>query len=309
MLLKSKIPFHYVFGKIKYEMISILAYSLVVWELYVHVHSTRISIPLSVSAILGTVLSLLLGFRSNQAYDRWWEARHIWGAIVNDSRSLARQVLVFMQTEYNNENMEELKQRIVKRQIAWSFSLGQMLRGQSAIEGMEKYMNNDDMKALAGFSNVPAGILMLHARDLQEALNNEYINRFQQVEIDRTISRLCDSQGKCERIKHTVFPSTYSLYIHFSLILFILLLPFGFMDIFGAMAIPVVTAISSCFILIEKMAIQLQDPFENKPTDTPVTNIAGNLEKDLRQMLRNEVPYLEYAQSSAVAEKTGYYVM
>jgi len=293
MLLKEKIPFNYVFGKIKIESICILAYSLLVWELYENVHYTRISIPLSVPAILGTVISLLLGFRSNQAYDRWWEARHIWGAIVNDSRTLAREVLMFMQNDYKSGEVEALKNRIIKRQIGWTYSLGQTLRGQSATQGLEKFLSDEDMTTVSHYTNVPAAILMLHARDIQEALNNEYINRFQQVELDRTLSRLCDAQGKCERIKNTVFPSTYGLYIHISLILFIMLLPFGFIEIFGVMSVPMVVAISACFILIEKMAIHLQDPFENKPTDTPVTTIAKGIERDLKQMLWDGKPRIE----------------
>ncbi len=288
MLLKEKIPLKYVFGKIKYESISIMAYSLLVWELFEHVHATRVAIPLSVPAILGTVISLLLGFRSNQAYDRWWEARHIWGAIVNDSRTLARQVQCFMQHEYDSAEVEVLKSRIIKRQMAWCYSLGQALRGQDALRGLEKYMSREDLESISHYTNVPAAILTLHARDIQEALNNDYMNRFQQVELDRTISRLCDAQGKCERIKNTVFPSTYGLYIHFSLILFILMMPFGLIEVFGALVIAVVPIIASCFILIEKMAIHLQDPFENKPTDTPVTTIAKNIERDLSQMLHDD---------------------
>ncbi|HSC37270.1 MAG TPA: bestrophin family ion channel, partial [Chitinophagaceae bacterium] len=94
--------------------------------------------------------------------------------------------------------------------------------------------------------------------------------------------------GKCERIKNTVFPSTYSLYIHFSLLLFMGLLPLGLVEFFGYWAIPLTTSIAACFLLIEKMAIHLQDPFENKPTDTPVTAIARKVEQDLRQMLRDQ---------------------
>jgi putative membrane protein len=90
--------------------------------------------------------------------------------------------------------------------------------------------------------------------------------------------------GKCERIKNTVFPVTYSLYIHLSLLLFIALLPFGVIEYFGMLEVPLVVAISACFLLIEKMAIHLQDPFENKPTDTPMTAIAKNIEKNLQQL-------------------------
>lgn len=306
MLLKNKIPFRYTFGKIRYEVLSILAYSVLVWVLYHNFHFVRIAIPLSVPAILGTVISLLLGFRSNQAYDRWWEARHVWGAIVNDSRTLARQATCFIEKEYEEEAVAELRRRLINRQIAWAHSLGLHLRGINPMQGAEQWLSKSEIEYLAGFTNKPAAMLNLHARDINTALANGWINRYQQVTLDTTISRLCDAQGKCERIKNTVFPATYSMYIHFSLLLFICLLPFGLIDFFGVAEILVVTAISSCFLLIEKMAIHLQDPFDNKPTDTPVTTIALNIERDLRQMLRD--PVMPDAAPSMV-EKDTYYVM
>ncbi|HEY6899185.1 MAG TPA: bestrophin family ion channel, partial [Puia sp.] len=103
-----------------------------------------------------------------------------------------------------------------------------------------------------------------------------------------TLSKMSDSMGKCERIKNTIFPATYSLYIHFSLLFFFLLLPFAVVDFFGFMSVPVVLAISAVFFLIEKMAIHLQDPFENKPTDTPMTAICFTIERDLKQLLSEQ---------------------
>src|SRR5690606_17009860 len=135
------------------------------------------------------------------------------------------------------------------------------------------------------FDNVPAGLLQMHSRDLKYALQQEWINPYQQVELDRTLTRLCDSMGKCERIKNTIFPATYSLYTHFAVIFFILLLPFALIDSLGIVEVPLVAAISASFLLIEKMAINLQDPFENKPTDTPMTGNARKEENDLLQML------------------------
>lgn len=128
-------------------------------------------------------------------------------------------------------------------------------------------------------------LLEMHGQELQKAMQNGWINSYQQVEIDRTLSRLCDAMGKCERIKNTIFPSTYSLYIHFSLLFFFLLLPFAVVDFFGFMSVPVVMAIAAVFFLIEKMAIHLQDPFENKPTDTPMTAICFTIERDLKQLI------------------------
>ncbi len=284
MLLKQNIPFKYIFGQIKTEILVITLYAVLIAVMYENYHFTRISIPISVPMILGTVISLLLGFRSNQAYDRWWEARHIWGAIVNESRTLGRQITSFTPVDFESDAVDIFRKRIINRQIAWCYSLGKHLRGQNASRGLEKYLGKKELEYVRKMDNIPAALLDLMGKDLQLALEEGWINRFQQVEIDKTLSRLCDAMGKCERIKNTVFPSTYSLYIHLAMILFIALLPFGVIEYFGLFEVPLVIAISACFILIEKMAIHLQDPFENKPTDTPMTSIAQNIEKNLVQL-------------------------
>jgi putative membrane protein len=295
MLLKKNIPFKYIIGKIKTELILVSAYTIGVAVLYKVFHFTHLAIPLAIPMIMGTVISLLLAFRSNQAYDRWWEARTIWGAIVNDSRSLARQINTFIQSD---EEHTPLRSRFIRRQIAWCYSLSRSLRGQDGHYGIEKFVSRGDTQFIKNFNNSPMAILELHAHDLQKAVNNGLINTYQQVELDRTLSKLCDSMGKCERIKNTIFPATYSLYIHFSLLFFFLLLPFAVVDFFGFMSVPVVIAISAVFFLIEKMAIHLQDPFENKPTDTPMTAICFTIERDLKQMI-SELPLHTEAKSTA----------
>lgn len=284
MLLKKNIPIRYVFGKIKYEIVVIALYAVVVALLYQNYHMTRISIPISVPTILGTVISLLLGFRSNQAYDRWWEARHVWGAIVNDSRTLARQMTSFLPSNGASEAATAFGRRFIRRQIGWCYSLGRHLRGQDAGEDLENYLDPEEYNDTVRKDHIPAALNDRMGQDLQRALEEGWINRFQQVELDRTVTRLTDAMGKCERIKNTVFPATYSLYIHMALMLFIVLLPFGVIEYFGVFEVPLVVAISACFLLIEKMAIHLQDPFENKPTDTPMTAIARNIEKNLAEL-------------------------
>ncbi|MGN6477599.1 MAG: bestrophin family protein [Flavipsychrobacter sp.] len=287
MLLRSKIPLKYILGKIKVGLIGVSIYAVVIAILYDSFHVTRITIPLSIPMILGTVISFLLGFRSNQAYDRWWEARIIWGAIVNDSRTLARQVLTFVDNGYASSEAQQFKERFIRRQMGWCFSLSRHLRKQKPLTGSKSYMTEDEIAQVSKYSNIPNAILEMHGRDIQYALDAGWINQYQQVELDRTLSRLCDSMGKCERIKNTVFPATYSLYMHFAMNLFIALLPFGVIEYFGYMEIPLVIAVAASFMLIEKMAIHLQDPFENKPTDAPMTTISRNIERDLRQMLND----------------------
>lgn len=305
MLLRSNIPLKYILGKIKGGLIAVSIYSIIIAALYDSFHVTRITIPLSVPMILGTVISLLLGFRSNQAYDRWWEARVIWGAIVNDSRTLGRQLITFVDSSYSSVEAQQFKERFLRRQMAWCFSLSRHLRGEKPLAGLKSYMLDDEIKYISKYSNAPTAILELHGRDIQYALETGWINQYQQIELDRTVTRLCDAMGKCERIKNTIFPATYSLYIHFAMNLFIILLPFGLIEYFGYVEIPLVIAIAASFMLIEKMAIHLQDPFENKPTDAPMTTISRNIERDLKQML-NDHSIVEKAEP---ADKKQYYVL
>ncbi|MBE9464216.1 bestrophin family protein [Dyadobacter subterraneus] len=295
MLLKKNIPIRYVFGKIKYEILFVTIYGLTIEVIYQNFHITNISIPMTVPTVLGTIISLLLAFRSNQAYDRWWEARIIWGAIVNDSRTLARQVLFLMDDPYQPENIEAFKHRFINRQIAWCYALGHGLRKDDPMPAVQNFISKDESDDLDGYDNKHVGLMQLHARDLNNALKQGWVNPYQQIQIDSTITRLCDAMGKCERIKNTVFPATYSLYIHIALHFFIILLPFGLVDLFGFLMVPVLIVLTACFFLIEKMAIHLQDPFENKPTDTPVLSISRNIERDLKQMMHDKQVPLAYA--------------
>jgi putative membrane protein len=190
MLLKKNIPIGYVFGKVKVELVIILVYSLAIAVIHKWFLEVPISIPLAVPAVLGTVISLLLGFRSNQAYDRWWEARQVWGAIVNDSRTLARQVLNFTESQYEEDMVHQWRQRMVRRQIAWCYSLGQSLRRTNPVSGLDKYLSRREIEVLSRFNNVPVALLDQHGKDLRRALEEGYINRYQQMEIDKTLTRV-----------------------------------------------------------------------------------------------------------------------
>jgi ion channel-forming bestrophin family protein len=288
MLLKKNIPVSYVVGKIKMELALLGVYSSLVYIAHTVYNFPGVSIPFAIPAILGTIISLLLGFRSNQAYDRWWEARTLWGSIVNDSRSFTRQVLTFVDNSYDNEDRSALRERIIKRQIAWCYSLSKHLRGQNAHETLNNLISDEEKQAVLRLDNTPMALLEQHGNDLRLLLRLGWINEYQQIAMDETLNRFSNAMGACERIKNTVFPVTYSLYIHMLVILFALLMPFSLIEHFGVFQIPLVVAISASFFLIEKMAIHLQDPFENKPTDTPMTAISRKIDRDLHQLLKDE---------------------
>jgi putative membrane protein len=221
-----------------------------------------------------------LGFRTNQAYERWWEARIIWGAIVNDSRTLVRQCVSFFERED-----EEVYQRTVKemtdRQVVWCYALGESLRKMPFSPKVKEYKESHKLESF----NIPNTLLSQHSETLLRAKENGMVNDFQQVQIDSTIARLCDSMGKCERIKNTVFPKAHSLLIHLIIYVFATMLPFGLDDENVAVEIAITFVIPIILVAIEKTSILMQDPFENQPMDTPVTDLATTIEINLKQMV------------------------
>lgn len=285
MLLKKKIPLRYILGKIKFELAIVLVYTCLFDAFHRFNPELNTEIPLAIPSVIGTVISLLLAFKSNQAYDRWWEARIIWGAITNDSRTLIRQMMTFYKDPAFSMEANNFIEKMAKRQAAWCYSLGNALRGENVYKPIQGLLSAEEFDYVKRHKHVPNALLILHGKDLKDALQGEKINAFQQIQMDTTLTQFCDHMGKCERIKTTVFPTTYGLYIHMTIYLFIMMLPFSLPTMLRTLEIPLVTIIAAAFFLVEKMAIHLQDPFENKPTDTPVSTIAKNIEKNLMQMV------------------------
>lgn len=283
MLLNKRISIFYFLNQIKRDLIIISIYAVLVGVLDHYAFLKDVIISISLTAILGTAISLLLAFRTSQAYERWWEARTVWGAIVNDSRTLIRQIQLFTGT---GEKQSYLIKRMANRQIIWCHAMGYHLRRLPYPESITSYLEQNGIKA----DNVPNILLSYHSRDIRNAFEEGYINKYQQIQLDTTIARLCDALGKCERIKNTVFPKSYSLIIHFVIYSFVTILPFGLKDELLVVEILVAILIPSIFIAIEKTAILMQDPFENRPLDTPMTTMANTIERNIRDMQGEELP-------------------
>lgn len=274
MLLNKKISVFAFIKQIRFDIIVILCYSVLIGTADQYGVLAEISVPLSISAIIGTALSLLLAFRTAQAYERWWEARIVWGAIVNDSRTLIRQIKQFVPNDTDEKNTVA---SFANRQIIWCYALGESLRRLPFSERVGQYLAQENIVE----TNIPNGILNRHSDELAQLQIGDY----KQIQIDSTLSRLCDAMGKCERIKNTVFPKSYSLLVHFLIYIFATLLPFGLDDKYYMIEIFVTALIPIVFIAIERTAIILQDPFENVPTDTPVTSIATTIEINIKELI------------------------
>jgi ion channel-forming bestrophin family protein len=286
MLINKRIPVSYMFNKVKYDLVYVLIVSvsfLFITERYKHALP---NIPLSIPAFLGTAISILLSFKLSQSYERWWEARKVWGSIVNDSRTLVIQLNTLLSS--GNESIIE---KMALRQIAWCYSLGQSLRGLNPIENLERFISAEDIEELKQHNNKPLALLQLQGKDIKALRETKQLEMLSQLQLDNTLVRLCDAQGKSERIKSTVFPITYRIFLHGIIYLFVITLSIALVDIEGYYEIPLLILISTAFFLLEKSATHMQDPFENRPTDTAVTTIARTIEINIKQLIKaKEIP-------------------
>lgn len=286
MILNKRIPFRYWFHKIKWDMLFVLVFSTTVS--FVKEFIDDIDVPITIAANLGTAITLLLSFKLAQSYDRWWEARKIWGSIVNDSRSLVLQVKNFTHTE----NIAVV-QTIANRQIAWCYALTAHLRKLEPLENISSFLSEIEMEVLKKAAHVPLAILDFNTGDVVALQKSGHINDYQQIQIDRTLVELTASMGKAERIKNTVFPKTYRKVLHLFIYIFLVLLSFALVDMKHFWEIPMLVTIAIPFFLLEKIALSIQDPFENKHNDTAMTNISQAIEKNIKELLSEEIPEFE----------------
>ncbi|MDZ4071071.1 MAG: bestrophin family ion channel [Sediminibacterium sp.] len=273
MLLNKRVSILAFIKLIQYDIITICSYAVVVGILDQYSFLSKISVPIGITATIGTAVSLLLAFRTAQSYERWWEARIIWGSIVNDSRTFIRQLIQFLP---ESEAKKPIVTKFTNRQIIWCYALSETLRRKGFSDKVTQYINQENIND----QNIPNALLNRHSDDLA----NSNLQEYKQVQIDSTLSRLCDAMGKCERIKNTVFPRSYSLLVHLLIYVFATLLPFGLDDKYIEVEILLTAIIPLIFISIERTAIVMQDPFENTPMDTPMTSLSTTIEINLKQM-------------------------
>lgn len=293
MLLNKKISVWYFIREIKSQILFIGIFAVAIGLLDMLPWFQKISLPLNIPALLGTAVSLLLAFRTSQSYERWWEARTVWGAIVNDSRTFVRLIIQFMPEE-DHKTVKDF----AERQIVWTYALGESLRKLPFSEKVQQYLEQHQINAV----NIPNALLDAHSKQLKEIAGAKDLTDFQQMQLNDILTRLCDSMGKCERLKNTVFPRSYSVLVHILIYVFAAILPFGLDDSQLAVEMMVTFLIPIVFISIEKTSILMQDPFENRPVDTPMTSLAQTIEINIRQMTGEQnVPLKK--------ENTSYYEM
>lgn len=298
MLIK-RVPAAYVIKSIKYDLLYVIIVGSVVNFLKYALDNLIPVMPLSIPIFMGTAISILLSFKISQSYERWWEARKIWGAIVNDSRSFVIQLQTFLPLSDT-----AIVKRLGYRQIAWCYTLGQSLRGLDPYTNTDGLLTEEDVNVLEKHANKALAITQLNAYEIRKYRDNNTISDITHMHLDSTLVRLVESMGMAERINNTVFPTTYRMFLYLAIYLFVTTLSIALKDIDIIYELPLLVVISLVFFLLEKTAVFLQDPFRNSSSDTSVTAIARTIEINLKQLLNDEEENIPEP-----LQPEGYYIM
>jgi putative membrane protein len=229
--------------------------------------------------LLGIALAIFLGFRNTVSYERFWDARKLWGSLLNDGRSAARQVL-----SYSGADAQQ-KQEFVHGLIAFVYAVKHQLRATSPAADIEKLLPPAWQSRVASARFVPAMILLCLGERIGAWLRAQQLSPIQVAELDGSLSRLTDAFGGCERIASTPIPFAYSVLLHRTIYLYCFLLPFGLIDTIGDMTAVIVAFISYTFFALEALASEIEEPFGTEPNDLALDAMSISIEITLREML------------------------
>lgn len=296
--------------------------------LYELTHWKWLAVPWLPISVIGTAVAFYIGFKNNQAYDRLWEARKIWGAIVNSSRAWGSTVSAFTGNHFRegnltNNELHQLRQRLIYRHIGWLYALrnqllipttwehinqgkhvaklakkrheefGTGLYKDSVTEiELKKFLPAIEYDRLINYKNTATQIINEQSLDLNELRDEHTIDDFRHMELQNILNDFYVHQGKCERIKKFPLPRQYGSTSIIFVGIFILLLPFGMANEFHQLneslvwlAIPFTVLVAWVYLMMELVGDYSENPFEGLGNDIPMLSLCRVIEIDLREML------------------------
>lgn len=302
------------------NLIFFVLWATIIYSAYYFLGWEFIDIPFEPLGVIGIAVSFYIGFKNSQSYDRFWEARKIWGGIINSSRTWANQVLCLVNADH------QTKQDLIYRQIAWVNALRIQLRQptsfsikeNSAVEKLfdkhgernpacnviQPFITLEEFKTLENRKNIATHLIKKQGLAIKELEKTKQITEFDKQIFHHTLKEFYTLQGKCERIKNTPLPRQYAYFSSVFTWIFIILLPFGLLSVFKselnelktvlhqelflALMVPFSVLISWIFITMESVGSNSEDPFEGRVNDVPMTALCRTIEIDLRDMLDEE---------------------
>ncbi|MBK9488221.1 MAG: hypothetical protein IPO07_05060 [Haliscomenobacter sp.] len=277
---------------------------------------TFVAIPFLPVGTIGTAVAFYVGFKNNQAYDRLWEARKLWGGFTNTSRNFSAQLIALVEDKtmvkellYRHIAYLNVLRLQLRKTIPWATSkenLHQTFRGERAEleefdQGLKKILEENNKgeyyETLRVKNNVASGILKLQIMDLTRLKREKKLDEYEHSDLVRHVNELFNLQGGCERLKSTPLFRQYSIFSRVFVVLFIYLLPFGLLKDLNNLAdwgvwltIPFSMLISWVFFTMEQIGEFSENPFDNSVNDTPIAAICRNIEIDIKEFLGEALP-------------------
>lgn len=233
----------------------------------------------TVHSLLGIVLGLFLVFRTNSAYDRWWEGRRLWGGFVNSTRNLALKLSAYLSKE-NHEDREWFARMIPNFIYATKENLRKGVQISELEDTEEKFL-----ETLKEFKHKPNRISLLMYRKVNDLYKEGKLTGDHLINVDKELKDFIDLMGACERIKNTPIPYSYSMFIKKFIFIYLVTLPFGFVSTFGYFTIATTLLVAFILMSVELIGEEIEDPFGRDVNDLPTDELAGKIRDNVKEIL------------------------
>lgn len=262
---------------------------------YSNLSGHHLEVSPMVHTLVGVALGLLLVFRTNASYDRFWEGRKIWGSIINESRNLGRAARVYLLP-----TAPDLAHRIALWTAAFGRSSMHGLRAERGLGPAHDHLPPEEVRAALAAPHVPLHVAARISEALVEARDRGVLSDYVLMRVDQNVQLLVDYIGACERIVKTPLPFVYVVHVRRALLLYCYTLPFVLVGLYGWWTILVVLLAAYTFLGIEEIGVEIENPFSYGANDLPLENYCGTIERDVLGVL--ELPPLSADAPAAPAE-------
>ncbi len=238
-----------------------------------------VGVPPTAHTLVGLAVGLLLVFRTNGSYERFWEGRKMWGSIVNDSRNVARTTAAFL--DPRSPHLEP----IVLWTASFSYACMHSLRGAASIGPLASRLPAHEVADVHAARHVPSAVALRISRLVAEARAAGHLSDYVAMEIEGGLRRLIDHLGACERIRKTPVPFAYVVHLRTAMVVFGVTLPFALLDTFGWSSILYNALIAFVLFGIEEIGVEIENPFGVDANDLPLEQICSTIEHNVTALL------------------------
>jgi putative membrane protein len=260
------------------------AFAVVVTWIEMKAHYEAYTLTLAPFTLIGLAISVFLGFRTNVAYDRYWEGRKLWGALVNVSRTFTRQATTLIDSG-SPERDREIARELAHRTIAFAYALKHQLRHTEPWDDLAPYLAAEEIQRLRGQRNIPLGVSRIVGERISQVWRQGWIRDIHMPVFEKSLTEMTTIQGGCERIDNTPVPFAYTTLIHRIVGIYCLLLPFGIVNDVQWMTPLVVLMICHAFFGLDEIGDEIEEPFGTEPQHLPLAAISRTIEINVLQYL------------------------